>query len=396
MTPQVENKNKVHLGIDIGTSSVKCCARQGVVILCNFAQSYEKDCGATQDAVHVLQTALAVIHKTCEEVHLPIDDVWICGQMHGVVLWKAESLRDGYARETFISSPLYNWMYDYEDKIFLKTLPRCDSCEVHPGYGMATLVYLAQKDPENLKRFDRCGTIMDLFANVLCHRDDVVMGRQNAQSWAFCQEDSWQSDVVSLLPEHLRLPRIEPKDGVVGEAQVKKLKGATVHVPSGDLQASVASLRFHSKTAYLVLGTSAQLCTAVEENSPDLNRLPPCVVNLPFVDRKRLLAARSMNGGNAIESFLKVKLRSKKIFLPDELEMMDAAHEGIVENIFSMFPLESLQQLGVSRIVLIGSADEPRFARHVRRRVDGFLQVTDEPNVVSAALGATLLTTPHV
>uniref|UniRef100_A0A8R1HGS6 Carbohydrate kinase FGGY N-terminal domain-containing protein n=1 Tax=Caenorhabditis japonica TaxID=281687 RepID=A0A8R1HGS6_CAEJA len=330
--------------------------------------------------------------------------------------------------DSLICSHLYNWTYrTAKTPNFLKNLPEWRSGQVHPGFGMVTLAELNQESPELLKPFTHCGTIMDMFLTFLTQSSSTLISTHNAHSWGYCN-DTWQSDVFNFLPDWIQLPTVtDDTSKVVGTWQ-----GAKCHVASGDLQASVASLEQFESTAYIILGTSAQLCCLVDHREiPDT--VPPTVVQLPYSPGKKLLAACAMNGGNALEAVLKLHspdtysteklknllaeldknsqtipngLKIDPIFIPErgiskelsisglssdnsELEILEATHLGIIRNLLSLFPISLLSNLKIKNLALVGSAQCPRFKRHIQSENVQNLGLILPSSEISTPLGAT-------
>ncbi|CAI2349286.1 unnamed protein product [Caenorhabditis sp. 36 PRJEB53466] len=431
------------VGIDIGTTSAKICATIGDEIICALKQCYsvEKENeneneNGVQNAQIIVKTSMELfenVKKVLEsrEPSKRIDEVWVCGQMHGIVLWNQESL----TTDSPVTSSLYNWTYSPPDQSdFLSTLPEWSCGQVRPGFGLATLAYLYRSEPESLKKYNRCGTIMDLFLVtllVLHSRETAVpMSHHNAHSWGYCSNEcSWQADILPLLPHWIQLPIIVRDCRRV----VSTLNGAKCHVASGDLQASVASLDvYEENTAYLILGTSAQLCCLVNPKEiPET--LTESVVKLPYSEIKQLMAACSMNGGNALETVLKLHsnspystqklanllkdldrnapplpsdLRIDPIFIPErglskkpsvngispdtsDLQILEATHFGIIDNLFSMYPESLLKSLKISCLALVGAAQSARFKRHIEAIAGKDFKLIFPKTEISTPLGAT-------
>ncbi|EGT34872.1 hypothetical protein CAEBREN_19117 [Caenorhabditis brenneri] len=267
---------------------------------------------------------------------------------------------------------------------------------------------------------------MDLFVSLLTQSSETFISHHNAHSWGYCNSDgTWQSEILEFLPNWITLPTIKRRNSeVVGIWNEMKC-----HVASGDLQASVASLDSFENTAYIILGTSAQLCCLVNKNETTV--IPSTVVKLPYSNSKDLLAACSMNGGNALESVMKMKfpnsceklnnlleelnqntpeipsnLRIDPIFIPERgitkellfqnvdsktsvLQILESTHNGIINNLFSLFPITLLSQLSINRLALVGSSQCPRFRRHVEAISQQIFELTAPNSVISTPIGAT-------
>ncbi|PIC42730.1 hypothetical protein B9Z55_009710 [Caenorhabditis nigoni] len=426
---------KIHVGIDIGTTSAKCCARKGNEVIFEMKQIYEKE--ETENENHgmqnpklILKTVMGLlkqIQSQIQQENLQISDIWTCGQMHGIVFWNQDFIAD---LDSLIHSSLYNWTYSTPSN-FLKTLPKWNSGESHPGFGLVTMAWLYHSDKDLLKNFNRCGTIMDLFLTYLTQNSTTFISHHNAHSWGYCtREGTWQNEIHEIIPNWIRLPNITKNCSEV----VGTWNEIQCHVASGDLQASVASLEYFENTAYIILGTSAQLCCLVDPNQLETTvLLPPTVVQLPYSETKHLIGGCAMNGGNALESMLKMRnpenyssdhlhkllqeldhsppsdmpsdLLIDPIFIPErgatkklligniktettDEKLLEATHQGIVNNLFSLFPISLLTQLNIKRLALVGSAQRPRFRRHIEYTANKFSFATPKSEI-STPFGAT-------
>lgn len=82
---------------------------------------------------------------------MQVTKIGVCGQMHGIALWKTEKKLDQsdntfkleFNKENI--SHLYTWQDGRCDINFLNTLPKSKShLPVHTGYGCATLFWFAK------------------------------------------------------------------------------------------------------------------------------------------------------------------------------------------------------------------------------------------------------------
>ncbi|KAF1762088.1 hypothetical protein GCK72_010350 [Caenorhabditis remanei] len=425
---------KVHVGIDIGTTSAKICAKKGKEVIFEGKRVYETDEIESENGIQntklILNTVIGLlktIREKFENENLQISDIWTCGQMHGIVFWDQDFVETSDFLNT---SSLYNWTYSTPNlQNFLKTLPKWNSGEIHPGFGLVTLAYLNNSSPDSLKKYNRCGTIMDLFLTYLTQNSKCFISQHNAFSWGYCSSDyTWQPEIQKFLPNWIELPTIAQDNSKV----VGTWNGIRCHVASGDLQASVASLDSFEKTAYIIIGTSAQLCCLVDSNQLSTTVLPSTIVQLPYSDSQKLIAACSMNGGNALESVLKTNadktfssdrlcqllveldntvprlptnLKIDPIFIPErgvskelsiqnvrsdttDIQILEATHEGIINNLFSLFPVSLLFTLSIKTIALVGSSQSTRFRRHIESVIDANFEVITSASAISTPAGA--------
>ncbi|VDN55124.1 unnamed protein product [Dracunculus medinensis] len=308
----------LYIGVDLGTNSVKICIidKKNKSFRVIEEKSAPHNAWITpknanesrQDAEKIIFTAIHLLKSLQEHIKGQFDQVNICvtGQMHGIVLWNAESLVQG----KFRCSSLITWMDSSIPTEFILKLPKWREGELHQGYGMVTLAWLHKNHLIDI-HWNRCGTIMDMFNCYITQKDECIMGIQTAFSWGYCDYfGRWtvQDGIVpmSLLPRiSFRLRRI----GVVGLADMGIARKANVFVSTGDLQCTAAPV--HSGCAGLNLGTSAQLFCRMSYGYR-IEKLPSSsLIEIPFFNQQRLLVAASLNGGNSIELLAKAKPREK-------------------------------------------------------------------------------------
>ncbi|VDL79977.1 unnamed protein product [Nippostrongylus brasiliensis] len=257
--------------------------------------------------------------------------IGIAGQQHGIVMWNSEALQRG----VLDCSELYNWMYPGDEKAAAK-LPKSSSNCVFPGYGMRTLCELASyPDFDKAHHWDRCGNIMDYLACYLTGTDEVQMSESNAYCWGYSTGLHWNEEILPFTPKWIQLPEIVSTDAgtftKLGDCRLKALNGLQVGVAIADLHGCIMSVRglydgadhacesdypkslvpvdygvYGQSLAIpdLVLGTSSQLCF-VMSNAVKLPKMPITTHIFPFTKDLILVAAASMNGGNALDAFLK-------------------------------------------------------------------------------------------
>ncbi|VDN04456.1 unnamed protein product [Thelazia callipaeda] len=444
----MDESNEVYsIGIDIGTTSIKCCALGSDARVISEKSAVhdawikrESHIYREQDPLKIFHVLLALL-KSMKLKYSSNIIVSIVGQMHGIVFWNGQNLTAG----KFICSPLITWMDERVPKEFVNSLPRWNCGELHVGFGMVTLAWLHSSD--NLKtEWTCCGTVMDMLISYLSQSSDAFIGVQNAYSWGYCSYDGYWTLPEKLIPPHL-LPTIRKTDEVVGLVKRSDFDlpvGAQLLSSCGDLQSTVYPVLETGTAVFnffkvLNLGTSAQLCFASEvDQAPSTSLLTE-----PFFGNKRLIVAASMNGGNAIDIIaqkmiewaselvsdnksLKVDynklndiltkpekctssvVRVEPIFLPERgstatscisgisprttvNEVFQGIACGIVCNLFRLLPPQELQRWNVKRVILAGNANKTCFVREITQQCEGRLQIlTGFTNTCSAAYGAAL------
>jgi len=193
------------LGIDIGTSSVKCSlvqidphSRTQFHILAQCKQSYNVDRIKSHQQLppsysqQNVDEIIATIRTTLAGLDLSttVDLITVCGQMHGVVLWN---------RESTTTSDHYDWTDCRCDGTFLASLPTpdCFADRLNSGYGCVTLFWLTRNQPGLMQQYQHSGTIMDYFTFNLCNLDRAQMSSQNANNWGYFDPESneWNWDL---------------------------------------------------------------------------------------------------------------------------------------------------------------------------------------------------------
>ncbi|VDK28948.1 unnamed protein product [Gongylonema pulchrum] len=436
------------IGIDIGTTSIKCCvlSDQGRILAQKSVvhDAWIKHQGNgyhEQDAAQILHVACSLL-KSLDLAFCSYElTISVTGQMHGIVFWNGQDLAEG----KFNCSPLITWMDERVPKSFVKSLPRWECGELHIGYGLVTFAWLRTHDLID-PTWTCCGTIMDMLICYLAQLTHSVIGIQNAYSWGYCTYDGHWTVQEELVPAHLR-PKICLSDDVVGLVQ-RTDAGLPLHAKllasCGDLQSTVYPL-LKPGLAVLNLGTSAQLCFAHSYEDDAIIASPPLLIE-PFFgtqDTARIVVAASMNGGNAIDTIANkivewaTELTSGDYELRVDFgklnELLDTPAEqssptvcvdpvfiversssasssisgissrttikevihgtaaGVISNLFRLLSPDQLYQCGIRHIKLTGNAGRSYFINEIKRQCGQrfCIFVTDDTNC-SAAYGAAL------
>ncbi|KAM8976792.1 sedoheptulokinase [Pelodytes ibericus] len=317
--------------------------------------------------------------------------------------------------EPYEVSHLITWEDGRCSTDFLSSLPKPHShlC-VATGFGCATIFWYLRNRPEFLQNYDTAGTIQDYVVSMLCGLQVSKMSVQNAASWGYfnTRSKTWNIDILqaSGFPVSF-LPDTEDSGCIVGKLSCEWFdipQGAEVGVALGDFQCSVFSSLTESTDAVLNISTSAQLTFPMPEGfqPQDQSVLGEAVAYFPYFNDRYLAVAASLNGGNVFASFvtmlsqwvaeLGLDISSSEIYtqaikaalsqnetrlrvcptlfgerhFPDSLASVSnivatdlslghvtrAVCRGIIENLHTMLPSHQLQESGVKRIILSGSA----------------------------------------
>ncbi|XP_050677053.1 sedoheptulokinase-like [Leptidea sinapis] len=315
------------LGMDIGTTSVKTCvfdtetreivAKQSKDTAANIPSDQGIE-GNKQDVPKIVSAVHYCVSRLPRDILRHVTRIGVCGQMHGVVLWKNKAWekieKDGVVmrfeatRENM--SALYTWQDTRCKPEFLETLPKPDShLKCYSGYGCVTLLWMLKHKPEKLKNFSCSATVQDFVVAMLCDLDIPITSDQNAASWGYFNTDinDWNIDILKSInfPVTL-LPKVVKGGEIAGNLSCSWNgipEGIPVSAAMGDLQCSILSTLETRNDAVLNISTSAQLAFIVDQIS---NVKCNTVEHLPYFHNTYLLVAASLNGGNVLATFVKM------------------------------------------------------------------------------------------
>ncbi|CAK1555611.1 unnamed protein product [Leptosia nina] len=320
-------EKKYILGMDIGTTSVKVCvfdpetkdivAKQSKDTAANIPSDQGIE-GNKQDVPKIVSAVHYCVSRLPRDILRHVIKIGVCGQMHGVVLWKNGAWekieKDGVInrfeaiRENM--SALYTWQDVRCKPDFLDSLPEPDShLKCYSGYGCATLLWMLKYKPEKLKNFNCSATVQDFVVSMLCDLESPIMSDQNAASWGYfnTEKNEWNIDILNNLDFPVKLLPSVRKSGVIAGCLNSSWngipEGTPVGVAMGDLQCSILATLETRNDAVLNISTSAQLAFVVDGIS-DVGC--KTVEHLPYFNNTYLLVAASLNGGNVLATFVKM------------------------------------------------------------------------------------------
>ena len=202
-----------HLGLDLGTTSVKLSLLD--VKTRNCIQTLRTEtkasvCGAERGhAEHDVQAIVTALENTIKKIPpgqlARVSNVSICGQMHGCMFWNSKLTSSWIWPEVESenlkiqnTSRLVTWEDGRCSQEFLSSLPRPKSSpSLSSGFGCATIFWLAKHNPQFFQDYDCAGTVMDFVVCMLCGLQNPVMSTHNAVSWGYFDVESmnWEYDV---------------------------------------------------------------------------------------------------------------------------------------------------------------------------------------------------------
>ncbi|CAL8363698.1 unnamed protein product [Lota lota] len=316
---------KYVLGIDIGTTSIKVvlleersktiAARYSLptaadLVVSSGLQTHEQETGTI---ISTLNNCVALLPR---EKLLNVSRIGVSGQMHGVLFWKSKTGCDWQNRDFFVvkdTTQLVTWQDGRCSSHFLSSLPTPNShLTVATGFGCATIFWYLRNRPEFLSDFSVAGTIQDYVVSMLCGLERCVMTPHNAASWGYFNTTTsqWNTEILSeagfplvLLPECVVA-------GCRAGHTVSDWHGIPAHTPVGaalgDFQCSVYHCMASQTDAVLNIGTSAQLTYAMPGGfrPPDAPESGSPISYFPYFDESYLAVAASLNGGNALATFV--------------------------------------------------------------------------------------------
>ncbi|CAH1105025.1 unnamed protein product [Psylliodes chrysocephalus] len=315
------------LGIDLGTTSIKVSIfnvdTKEVVDQCtqvtNSDVAVEIEGAHEQSVPKIIDVLNSCLEKIKPNFRRIISKIGVCGQMHGVVLWKTENgdkpwkfINNGYQIDEQKVSNLYTWQDGRCNPKFLQSLPEPEShLGISTGFGIPTIFWLKKNTPKQLKKYNRSGLISSFVVAMLCDQDQVYTSYQNAASWGYftCKDLQWNLRILEKanFPVEL-LPEVKSSGvfvGTLSQSWYGIPAGIPIGVDLGDLQCSVISTIETLEDAVINVSTSAQVAFVTNNYTPTNG--PPTIEPLsfwPYFNNMYVGVAASLNGGNALVFFV--------------------------------------------------------------------------------------------
>jgi len=328
---------QISLGIDIGTTSVKVCVYDPVENKVLAKQSKDTQAnvpsdqgceGNKQDVPKIISALHSCMSRLPKDLLRQIKVIGVCGQMHGVTFWQHTHDSPPWDRiETTGAQPgvkfevirekvsnLYTWQDSRCNASFLSSLPSPES-HVKPstGYGCSTLFWFARNRPEKLAKYNCCATVQDFAVALLCNLAKPVMTHQNAASWGYFNSSTgeWNTNILSgaSFPVELLPTIVKPRTvaGHLPESWFGIPAGTPVGAALGDFQCSVIATLTAANQAALNISTSAQLAFLMPNSFEPVPTPQDEEINyFPYFDNRYLAVAASLNGGNALATFVQM------------------------------------------------------------------------------------------
>ena len=206
------------LGVDLGTTSIKVCIVDNESIVESVSIEHKADVTPmlnNNECSHMFQEQYPKIiiqrlnecFMSLKETLEDVSEMSVCGQMHGVLLWKPKwtnidvikggNVMEIYEHSVDVITNLITWQDARCDEKFISCLPNSQSnCNVFSGYGCASLIWLEQNNFD-INQFTMCGTVMDFLVWLLTQTDCVQMTSHNANSWGYfdMMKDCWEMEM---------------------------------------------------------------------------------------------------------------------------------------------------------------------------------------------------------
>lgn len=291
------------LGIDLGTTKSAAVILDTENLRPAAASSMEHHASANapppcaeQDPVSILDTAFRLIASFPAALRSSVAAVGVTGQMHSVMGWN----RDGMV------FPLITWQ-DRRTGGMTDSFSRRAGCELHEGFGGATLAYLAGQGA--LSCWAGASGIGDYAVRCLTGGRLNVTDFTHAASWGLYDpvRQDWNRPALRALgiPERL-LPLLRPPGSKAGElsgGMAEKLglpTGIPVMAAIGDNQASILDCAEDlDREIYLTIGTGSQLSLAVRSAEAERFSGIPGLDLRPFLPGYTLAVSAPLCGGRA-------------------------------------------------------------------------------------------------
>ena len=244
-----------------------------------------------------------------------VDHVIMAGQMHGIVTWEDVSFDLSADLESVLESARVSNLITWEDQRLTDTF-LAENPSIHPGYGLASLLFENYGSASSKMSGKYWGSIMDFFAWMFlgCPRNYTVKTTsQLANSFGYFDplKNSFDYDTLRARKFPVEtLPSIVSDCTIMGLTKSTVLgfpEGVKVLVPMGDTQCAFYSvIRSCTDSLVLNLGTSCQIGKVLSSEEIVLmtNGALQGLEFFPYIGETFLAVFASMNGGNNLEQFV--------------------------------------------------------------------------------------------
>ena len=302
-TDTKNNKGRIAVGIDIGTTTVSAVVydidnKKQLEAVFVPHDSYMCSGDLFEQSTEIILDVARTLLYRIIDTYTGIIGIGVTGQMHGIVYI------DDKGKAV---SNLINWQDKRADKLLLSGKTACQTIfditkeKISTGYGLATHYYnmLVGKVPENATSL--C-SIMDLFCMEICEINKPVTHSSIGASFGLfdVEKGEFKYDKLSLLGiDKSFLPDVTADSIVIGEC-----RGIPVCVPIGDNQASfLGSVSNNNESLLVNIGTGSQVSSVSEYKNVSGD-----IEIRPFIEGKYLICGSALCGGYAysmLESFFR-------------------------------------------------------------------------------------------
>ncbi|KAG9339773.1 hypothetical protein JZ751_022439 [Albula glossodonta] len=377
--------DKYVLGMDLGTTSVKVVLleTQSKEVTDSYSLPTRADSTSTvkhakeQDLDKIIETLNRCVAALPREKLQNVIKIGVSGQMHGVMFWKATGCRWGRGDAGHMfwpkdTSRLVTWQDGRCSTDFLHSLPRPDShISVATGFGCATIFWYLRHRPEFLARFAVAGTVHDYVVAMLCGLDKCLMSTQNAASWGYFNTHShqWNLDMAELLRVAWD-PCTHPLLNISTSAQLSFAMPDSFQPPKTPASSSPISYFPYFNGSYLAVAASLNggnvMATFVEMLTGWMKELGITDVSDSTIYSKLVKAALDQGGSDLkVRPTILGERHNTSCF--GQVSNISASNLslghvtralccGIMGNVVSMLPPQTLLESGVKQIRGSGSA----------------------------------------
>lgn len=327
------------LGLDIGTTKVAAVIAdsESREVLDSSSLVHRADVsvpgipGASEQSVSVILNVLAdCIGQLDQDLLQQVEAVGLTGQMHGVVLFSPGK------QET---SNLYTWQDERcVHKGFLEKLQKASGDNrLRSGYGVATMAWLSEYEPEFIGRYRSASTIHAYIGALLAGTNRALIDPTDAASLGLfdIRTNTWLKEkIASCGVDISKLPTVVASDTIIGHVSktwAEKLRipaGIPVLASIGDNQASLyGSLDNPREQIALTIGTGAQVSIVCDELPEALPGSEDSYEFRPYLEGNYIVVGASLSGGRALAAFAKG--------IEDFLRVLEVSPAPRLEEIYS-------------------------------------------------------------
>ncbi len=341
----------IALGLDVGTTKAAATIVDGSSreVLAVEATPHDAEVRgllpgrSEQRVVPIIEALEESVQRLPAGLKSQVGAIGVTGQMHGVVVWSSEA---------GATSSLITWQDQRccEGSFIEGIRESAGAAALQPGFGLATLAWIARHDPALLGSHSQASTIQDFIAARISGNRHGHTDPSDAASWGLfdIRARAWDLSAISRagIPAAI-LPKVVPAGAPVGFLDAAFARrwglrpGILVGNALGDNQASVyGSLTAPDRQVALSIGTGAQLSVVIQSLPHDVPAGLQPFEYRPFVGDSYIAVVASLTGGRALAALAQA--------LRTFIGQSGIAAEPSLETILTEMHAQGLSKLGTS------------------------------------------------